>query len=105
MDNNPIETLSGHGEVWDGNNKVAAVSYNLKVKREVMMPEPNWSEMLEGYAFISGNIRVLDGGEYLFKLEKPTLKIQDGRKVYFLIRSGEPMKSSYQIQPTGNFYV
>jgi hypothetical protein len=104
MANNNLETFSGQGAVLNGHVEVAKVSYNLVVKKEIMMTDSITSSVLDRYRFIDGSLKVLEGEMYLLNLERLTLQIENDRKVDFSIKKGEPMTGDYRIQPIGNFY-
>jgi len=104
MANNNLETFSGQGAVLNGDAEVAKVSYNLVVKREITVPDSEVSSVVDKHMFIDGRLRVLEGEKYLLNLERPTLRIENDRKVDFSIKKGEPMTGDYRIQPIGNFY-
>jgi hypothetical protein len=106
MEEKFFEILNGEGEVSVGDKGVSKVSYTLKVKQGALTTESEKSEGVEeGHNFFSGNIIVLDGEGFLFNMGRLTLHIEDGHRVDFFVKKGEPMIGRYEIQPHGNFYL
>ena len=61
-----IESLSGVGEVWQGEEKISKVSYALDVYQEIDIANTfNHTSEIEGLRSMTGEISVLDGKRHL----------------------------------------
>ena len=100
-----IENPIGVGEVWNKGERISKVEYGLIVQQEVLIASDfQKSEETELLKSISGSISVLEGIKDLWDKGTLTLTLQDGRKVDFFVKSGDPVSGNFTIQPTGNFY-
>lgn len=98
-----LEIPRGVGEVWEGDEKIARVTYSLNVQQEVLITEAfNGTEELDGQKSVSGSIVVLEGEKYLFGKENLVLSIQDGWRIKFFVKEG--LSGEFEIQPSGDFY-
>jgi len=100
-----LENPSGVGEVYEGNEKIAKVSYNLDVTQEIHIAETlKETSEIEGLKSMTGSISVLEGSKDLWGKDKLVLHMEDGRKIDFFVRSGDPVSGNFQIQPSGDFH-
>lgn len=101
----PIENPTGVGEVWKKDEKIAKVSYNLNVYQEIIIAETlKETSEIEGLKFMDGSITIIEGARDIWGRDKLVLNIEDGRKVGFFVKSGDPISGHFQIQPSGDFY-
>jgi len=102
----PLENPQGVGEVYEGDKKLAKVSYKLRIEQEILTTEDfkgvqDVEVMRSGTGSISvleGKINLLDVGKIL------TLHMADGRKVRFIINDGDVNTNRFLITLSGDFY-
>ena len=97
-----VETASGNGEVYSGENKISSVSYVIEVKQEIV--NYNTAELVHrmyGPVIVNGLIVVSEGERDLAEGMEYLLKLDDGRRLNFLVSSGDRDVGRYVIQPVG----
>lgn len=100
-----LENPSGVGEVYEGDEKIAKVSYHLDVQQEILIAETlKETSEVEGLKSMTGSISVLEGSKDLWGKDKLVLHMEDGRKVDFFVKSANLPSTDYEIQPSGSFY-
>ncbi len=94
-----VENPADVGEVWQGGEWLADVSYILDVYEHVLVSETldGWSSETDGLRAITGTISVLDGTKRLWGRGLLDLHMQDGRSINFLIKQGDMRAGSYRI--------
>jgi len=98
-----LESPSGAGEVWIGDDRIAKVTYSLNIEQEVLITEAfDGTEEIDGQKSVSGSIVVTEGETYLLGKENLILILQDGRRIRFFIKQG--LSGEFVIQPSGDFY-
>jgi hypothetical protein len=102
----PVEHLKGVGEVYEGNKKLARVSYELDIERIILTVEDfQGSEEVEGGQSRTGSIKVLEGQIGLLDTGKMLiLHLADGRKVEFRTTDGDIKTGCFPIELSGHFY-
>jgi len=100
-----LENPRGVGDVYEGEEKIAKVSYNLVVQQEILITQTlKETGEVEGLKSMTGSISVLEGDRILWGKDKLILHMKDGRKVDFFVKSAKLPGSDFEIQPSGSFY-
>jgi hypothetical protein len=92
----PVRRLKGQGEVYLGENRLAAVDYDLRIERELVFVR-SYTNIRN--LPIQGEITVVEGERDLyFNSRGPfTLHLEDDRKWEFHVEHGTPTSPTYQV--------
>ena len=91
-----IERLSGNGQVFRDEQKIAEVNYVIEITQEYLTISSLEGESeVEERKRIDGQITVVEGERNLTSGEIFSLKLEDGRKWNFVATSGDPVTRTY----------
>jgi hypothetical protein len=97
-----VETATGDGEVFSGECLIASVTYMIEVKQEIVnYKTAELIHRMYGPIIVNGLIVVAEGERDLAEGVRYLLKLDDGRRLNFLISSGDRVAGRYVIQPAG----
>jgi hypothetical protein len=97
-----VESPSGRGKIYNGDELIAEVRYSLRVKQGVIISKAkSGTSELPVQRNISGQIWVRDEDEKVIKGFMDgsilTLHLADGRKWKFIIKASGPRSGEYQV--------
>jgi hypothetical protein len=99
-----IDRLTGKGIVLDNEVEISKVKYQLDINQEFIIMRTNQGiSKVPEYQDICGHIHVVKGERNLTDGKMLILQIEDGRKVDFFAKSGNPVSGSYEIVVSGDF--
>jgi hypothetical protein len=99
-----IDKIIGKGVVFDGENELSKVEYSLDIFQEFIIMRSNEGvTKTPSYKQIRGFLQVIDGERNLIGGEILILQLDDGRKLDFFAKSGNPVTMSYEIVVSGGF--
>jgi hypothetical protein len=99
-----LETVTGLGVVLQGDVQVAEVIYSLQVTQDETITRTfSGPVVTQGRRNITGHVSVIDGEDDLIDLDSLVLHLEDGRKVRFFAKRGDPLAGKWMIQTSGGF--
>lgn len=100
-----VEELEGGGRVLKKGTKIAEVWYFISIDQEFLQPRSlQTEEAIPGHKGINGHMAVLHGERNFPLGENLPLILEDGRKLEFFARSGNPVSGNYEcvnVNPNG----
>jgi hypothetical protein len=99
-----VETVTGLGIVFQGDVQVAEVVYSLQVTQdETITKTSSRPVVMQGRRNVTGHVCVIDGEDNLIDLDSLVLQLEDGRRIRFFAKRGDPLAGKWMIQTSGGF--
>lgn len=99
-----LETVSGLGAVFREGVQVAEVRYSLQTTQdETITKTLSRNYVACGRKKVTGHVSVIDGERNLIDLDSLVLHLEDGRRIHFFAKRGEPFAGKWMIQTSGGF--
>jgi hypothetical protein len=95
-----LENMEGIGEVFDGDSRIAKVSYRLEVVEESLSETGMGGVIHKGNLFqnLHGSITILEGANDIWRRNTLTLLLEDGTTKFFVVQSSFNLEGKYDIR-------
>ena len=100
-----VERLNGIGKVFQEENLIAKVRFDLVVSQEVLIAHTfGGTSQTDGRTSAEGSLNIIEGEAFLMSTREPLiLELDDSRRMKFFAVNHEPLANRYRIVRTGGW--
>lgn len=101
-----VETASGNGEVLSGEHNISSVTYIIGITQEIV--NYNTAELVHrmyGPVIVKGLIVIDEGERELADGTEYMLKLDDGRRLNFIVSSGDRTNTALSLDTYGTIFL